>query len=237
MARVRVAAVAGDILQREIRTAHQLVGFLNAEAAKGGLRTHTADLHEEPAEVADRNMNRVGDFLHRRTAGEVFGIPGEGALDFEVREVGERGRRELGAVGEGEGGEIHETALKTERTEQAGGAEVGLELRRDLLETGDVGVGDFFGEPAAFADNVVERVGGAAEVKHDAVKGVVAIVGPGVGAFGGEDPEGFFGEDGALAVAEDRAAAAVEDGVEFPIGAGVARHRIFPTDASVCEVT
>ena len=236
MSRVRVAAVARDVFEREVGAAHELVGFLDAEAAEGGLRAQMTDLREESAEVADRNMNRVGDFFHRRAAGEVFGIPGEGALDFEVGEIGERGGLELGAVGEGEGGEIHETALETERAQEAGCAEMGLELRRDLLETDDVGVGEFLGKPAALTDNFAEGKGRTAEVKHDAVKRVMAVVGPSVGAFGGEDPEGFLGEDGALAVAEDRAAATVDHGVEFPICAGVARHRVFPTDASVCEV-
>jgi len=236
MARICIAAVAGDVFEGEVGAAHELVGFLDAEAAEGGLRAHVADLREEPAEETEGNMNRVGDFFHRRAAGEVFGIPGEGALDFEVGEIGERGGLELGAVGEGEGGEVHESALEKKRTQEAGCAEVGLEFGRDLLEADDVGVGEFLGKPAALTDNFAEGKGRTAEVKHDAVKRVMAVVGPSVGAFGGEDPEGFFGEDGALAVAEDRAAATVDHGVEFPICAGVARHRVFPTDASVCEV-
>ena len=51
VARVRVTAVAGDILEREVRATHELVGLFDAEAAEGGLRAHVADLREEAAEV------------------------------------------------------------------------------------------------------------------------------------------------------------------------------------------
>ena len=143
VAGVGIAAVAGDIFEGEIRTAHELVGFLDAEAAKGGLGADAADLDEEAAKVAVGGVNGFGHFFHRGTVREVLGIPREGALDFEIREVGEGGRLELRAVGEGERGEVHETALKTERAEETGSAVVGLEFGGDLLEAGDLGVGEF----------------------------------------------------------------------------------------------
>ena len=63
-----------------------------------------------------------------------------------------------------------------------------------------------------------------------------AVVGPGVGALGGENPEGFLAEHGRFVVVEDGAAAAVDDGVKFPIGARVADHGVFPTEATVREI-
>ena len=69
--------------------------------------------------------------------------------------------------------------MKTQRAEEAGGAEVRLKFSGDLLEAGDLGVTEFLGKPAALADDFVERVGGAAEVKRDAVKLTAAVVGPG----------------------------------------------------------
>jgi hypothetical protein len=41
-------------------------------------------LPEKPAQVVGGNVDGVGRLLDRGAAGEVLGIPGEGALDLEV---------------------------------------------------------------------------------------------------------------------------------------------------------
>ena len=236
VARVGKAAVTRHILERERGATHQRLGFFEADALENRFRAGFADLPEEATQVARGNVNRIGDFLHRRIAREVFGVPREGALDFEGGEVGERGRLARYLVGEGERGKVHEATLENDGADEIRLTEMRFDFGGNGSEADDFGVGELFGKPAAGAHDFVERIGDAAEVENDAVVFVPAVVDPSVGALGRKDPQGFFVERGGLVVAESRPGASIDDRIEFPVGAGVAHHGIFPAETTVREI-
>src|SRR5690348_18514765 len=87
--RAGITGMRGDVVERQRRTAHQLLRSIKPELAENRLRTRAARLPEQPAEMTRRNVNRVRDFLHRRTLGQVLDVPGNRS---EERRVGKECR-------------------------------------------------------------------------------------------------------------------------------------------------
>ena len=168
----------------------------------------------------------------------MVGVPGEGTFDAETGDIGEShgfGRAAL-AIKQQQG-KIHQAALKVQRAGGDGMTKVLFKIAGDVFQPGDVGLGQRPGQPAAIlADNLIERVGNAAEMKGEPVVSVMTVVDPGVGAFGGKHPKRVLLQGPARPILENQAAAAINHGIKFPIGARIAAHAVFPANTTIGEV-